>query len=52
LILQVIGKRSEELVEFTQRLTREGLDAEIGTINQDSGTVRGSIKIRSGEEGS
>ena len=52
LILQVIGKRSEELVEFTQRLTSEGLDAEIGTINQDSGTVRGSIKIRSGEEGS
>jgi len=52
LILQVIGKRSEELVEFTQRLTSEGLDAEIGTINQDAGTVRGSIKIRSGGDGS
>lgn len=52
LILQVMGERSEELVEFTQRLTSEGLDAEIGTINQDSGTVRGSIKIRSRGEGS
>lgn len=52
LILQVIGKRSEELVEFTQRLTAEGLDAEIGTINQDAGTVRGSIKIRSPGGGS
>ena len=47
LILQVIGKRSEELVEFTQQLTSEGLEAEIGTITQDAGTVRGSIKIRS-----
>lgn len=47
LILQVIGERSEKLVEFTQRLTSEGLKAEIGTINQDAGTVRGSIKIRS-----
>jgi general secretion pathway protein L len=52
LILQVIGKRSEELVEFTQQLTREGLDAEIGTINQDAGIVRGSIKIRSQRDGS
>ena len=52
LILQVVGERSEKLVEFTQRLTSEGLDAEIGTINQDAGTVRGSIKIRSPGAGS
>ena len=52
LILQVIGERSEKLVEFTQRLTSEGLEAEIGTINQDAGTVRGSIKIRSRGVGS
>ncbi len=52
LILQVIGQRSEELVKYTQGLTSEGLDAEIGTINQDAGTVRGSIKIRSGGGGS
>jgi len=47
LILQVIGERSEELVEFTQRLTSQDLDAEIGTINQDAGAVRGSIKVSS-----
>ena len=52
LILQVVGERSEKLVEFTQKLTSEGLDAEIGTINQDAGTVRGSIKIRSPGAGS
>ncbi len=52
LILQVTGKRSEELVEFTQRLNIEGLEAEIGTINQDAGTVRGSIKLRSRGGGS
>ena len=52
LILQVIGERSEKLVQFTQRLTSEGLEAEIGTINQDAGTVRGSIKIRSRGVGS
>ncbi|MBT3624922.1 MAG: hypothetical protein HN738_17565 [Gammaproteobacteria bacterium] len=52
LILQVIGERSEKLVDFTQQLTSEGLEAEIGTINQDAGTVRGSIKIRSRGVGS
>ena len=52
LILQVIGERSEELVDFTQQLTSEGLEAEIGTINQDAGTVRGSIKISSRGVGS
>ena len=46
LILQVQGMRSEELVQYTQLLAGEGLTAEIGTISQEAGSVRGSIKIK------
>ncbi len=46
LILQVLGDRSETLVQYTQRLTTNGLKAEIGTISQEGDSVRGSIKIR------
>lgn len=46
LILQVAAKRSEALVQYTQSLSRAGLEAEIGTISQDGDSVRGSIKIR------
>ena len=46
LILQVGASRSEELVQYAQKLTSEGLNAEIGTISQEDGTVRGSIKVR------
>jgi type II secretion system protein L len=48
LILQVSGKRSEELVQYAQRLSSQGIDAEIGTISQEDDTVRGSIKVRAG----
>ncbi|MBT4161759.1 MAG: hypothetical protein HOE54_10670 [Gammaproteobacteria bacterium] len=48
LILQVMGKRSEELVQYAQRLSANGIEAEIGTITQEEDGVRGSIKIRSG----
>jgi len=48
LILQVLGDRSESLVQYTQQLTSGGLDAEIGTISQEGDSVRGSIKIRGG----
>ena len=46
LILQLGAKRSEELVQYAQILSRAGLDAEIGTISQEGDSVRGSIKIR------
>lgn len=46
LILQVEGPRSEALVQFTQQLSGQGLDAEIGTITQEDRGVRGSIKVR------
>jgi general secretion pathway protein L len=46
LILQVRGERSEELVAYAQELSSSGLQAEIGTISQEEGSVRGSIKIR------
>lgn len=47
LILQVLGDRSEILVQYTQELSSKGLDAEIGTISQEGDSVRGSIKIKS-----
>ena len=48
LILQVEGRRSEELVQYTQQLTGQGLSAEIGTITQENDGVRGSIKVKAG----
>ncbi len=48
LILQVVGQRSEVLVEYAQALSSQGLNAEIGTISQDGSAVRGSIKVKSG----
>lgn len=46
LVLQVLGRRSEELVQYAQKLNSAGLDAEIGTITQEEGGVRGSIRVR------
>ena len=48
LILQVMGPRSETLVQYAQKLSSEGMNAEIGTISQEDNAVRGSIRIRSG----
>jgi len=48
LILQIEGRRSEELVQYTQQLTGQGLSAEIGTITQENDGVRGSIKVKAG----
>ena len=45
LILQVTGERSELLVQYAQRLSSEGLSAEIGTISQEGEGVRGSIRL-------
>ena len=45
LVLQVIGKQSEALVEYSQALISMGLDAEIGTITQDNAGVRGSVRV-------
>jgi general secretion pathway protein L len=49
LILQITAPRSEQLVLLVETLTREGLQAEIGTISQDEESVRGSIKVFSGD---
>lgn len=48
LILQVVGSRSELLVQYAGQLSGQGLDAEIGTISQEDAGVRGSIKVRMG----
>lgn len=46
LIIQVTGSRSEALVEYAQRLNANGVNAQIGTINQEGDAIRGSIKIK------
>ncbi len=46
LVLQVTAPRSEDLVQYIQKLATTGLAAEIGTISQEDGAVRGSIKVR------
>ncbi len=47
LILQFTAPRSERLVSFVENLTKDGLQAEIGTISQDESSVRGSVKVKS-----
>jgi len=47
LILQLEAPRSEQLVLYSQTLSKLGLDAEIGTISQEANAVRGSIKVKS-----
>ena len=46
LVLQVMAKQSETLVDYSQSLNSQGLEAEIGTITQDNQGVRGSIRVR------
>ncbi len=45
LVLEVRGKQSEALVEYSQALISMGLVAEIGTITQDDDGVRGSVRV-------
>jgi len=47
LILQLAAPRYDQFDLFAQTLRKSGLVAEIGTINQDADTVKGSIKVRS-----
>jgi general secretion pathway protein L len=47
LVFQLEAQRSEQLMRYVERLSDQGMDAEIGTISQDDGRVRGSIRIRS-----
>ena len=48
LVFQLEAQRSEQLMLYVERLSDQGMDAEIGTISQDDGRVRGSIRIRPG----
>lgn len=46
LLLQVHAPGSDQLVAYSQKLTAAGLRSEIGTINQEADSVKGSIRIR------
>ena len=46
LVLQLETVSREQLILFSETLGKLGLDANIGTINQGDGLVRGSIKVR------
>ncbi|MEX2490102.1 MAG: type II secretion system protein GspL [Pseudomonadales bacterium] len=48
MVLQLEAARSEDLVRFSQTLSKLGLDADIGTISQEQGGVNGSIRVRPG----
>lgn len=46
IVLQLEAPRSEQLIQYSQALTKSGLQAEIGTLNQGEDSVKGSIKVR------
>jgi general secretion pathway protein L len=46
LVFQLVAQRSEQLMLYVERLSEQGIEAEIGTISQDDNRVRGSIRIR------
>lgn len=45
LVLQLSATGSDQFVAFAQRLGNAGLQAELGAINQDANSARGSIKV-------
>ena len=47
LVLQLRSNQSEQLIRFVDTLNQVGLDAEIGTINQAEGAVKGTVKVKS-----
>ena len=47
LVLQLRANQSEQLIGFADTLNRMGLSAEIGTINQVEGAVKGTVKVKS-----
>mgnify|MGYP003303069438 FL=1 len=46
LIMQLQASRNEQFVTLARTLSQAGLQADIGTLSQDEGLVRGNIKIR------
>ena len=46
LIMQLHAPRNEQFVSLAQTLSQAGLQADIGTLSQDEGVVKGNIKIR------
>jgi len=46
LVFQLVAQRSEQLMLYVERLSEQGIEAEVGTISQDDNQVRGSIRIR------
>ncbi|MBD3647129.1 MAG: type II secretion system protein GspL [Pseudomonadales bacterium] len=48
MILQLQASDSKQMVLFVQTLTKMGLDASVGTINQDGDQVNGSVKVGTG----
>jgi general secretion pathway protein L len=47
LVMQMRANQSEQLISFAETLNRLGMDAEIGTINQVEGAVKGTVKVKS-----
>lgn len=47
LVLQLRANQSEQLIAFAESLNKLGMDAEIGTINQIEGAVKGTVKVKS-----
>ena len=46
LIMQLQASRNEQFVTLARTLSQAGLQADIGTLSQDEGLVKGNIKIR------
>ncbi len=46
LVLQLRSGQSEQLIQFVETLNRVGLVAEVGTINQVEGSVKGTVKVK------
>lgn len=46
LVLQLRSTQSEQLIRFVETLNEVGLDAEVGTINQAEGSVKGTVKVK------
>jgi type II secretory pathway component PulL len=46
LSLQLVGRTSDQIMRLSEALGAEGLQADIGTISQEEGEVRATLRLR------
>jgi type II secretory pathway component PulL len=49
LSLQLVGRTSDQIMRLSEALGSEGLQSDIGTISQEDGEVRATLRLKAGQ---